>query len=186
MSSIRLDKFLKRDDLRGRSRLLEFAWLVTQALLVSSFHPFSWLRIKALTLFGAQIGAGVVIKPGVRVKFPWKLKIGDHTWIGEAVWIDNLANVAIGSHCCISQGTYLCTGSHDWSLPTFDLIVKTIELKDGTWLGAFSKVAPGVVAEEDAVLTMGSVATSNLDAMMVYSGNPAKAIKKRSIDSTEY
>ena len=181
MSSIRLDRFTKRDDVRGRSPLLELAWLISQAIFVSSWHPSSWVRVKVLRLFGAQIGAGVVLKPGVRIKFPWKLKIGDHSWIGESVWIDNLADVAIGSHCCISQGAYLCTGNHDWSLPTFDLIVQPIELNDGTWLGAFSRVAPGVVTGKDAVLSMGGVATSDLDAAMVYAGNPAKAIKPRVI-----
>lgn len=179
MSSTRLDKFAKRKDIRGRGRMIELAWLILQALLVSSFQPSSWLRIQTLRLFGARIGLGVVVKPGVRVKFPWKLEIGEHSWIGESVWIDNLTNVVIGSHCCVSQGVYLCTGSHDWSLETFDLIVKPISLKDGTWLGAFARVAPGVVAGENAVLSIGSVATSDLEASMVHSGNPAKPIKPR-------
>jgi putative colanic acid biosynthesis acetyltransferase WcaF len=162
--------------------LVELAWLIAQALLVSSFQPSSWLRIKTLKLFGAQIGAGVVVKPGVRVKFPWKLQIAEYTWIGESVWIDNLDDVVIGAHCCLSQGVYLCTGSHDWSQETFDLIVKPITLKDGTWLAAFAKVAPGVVTGEDSVLNMNSVATSDLEPSMVHSGNPAKPIKPRVVN----
>ena len=68
-----------------------------------------------LTMFGARIGANVVLKPNIRVKFPWRLRIDDNSWVGQDVWIDNLAQVDIGSDTCISQGAYLCTGSHDWS-----------------------------------------------------------------------
>jgi hypothetical protein len=89
------------------------------------------------------VGTGVVIKPHVRVKFPWKLYIGDHSWIGESVWIDNLAQVTIGSNCCISQGAYLCTGSHRWDRDTFDLVTKPIVIEDQCWVGAMARVAPG-------------------------------------------
>ena len=181
MSAVRLDKFVKRTDVRGRGRLVELAWLTAQALFVSSWQPSSWLRVRVMSLFGAQIGEGVVVKPGVQVKFPWKLKIGDHSWIGERVWIDNLAQVTVGAHCCLSQGAYLCTGNHDWSSPEFDLIVKPIVLGDGAWLGAHSRVSPGVVVGEEAVLSMGSVATGDLAPSMIYAGNPAEVIKPRDI-----
>ena len=87
---------------RGASPLTEALWLFLQWLLVSSWVPGSAHRRAILRLFGARIGRRVVIKPGVRVKFPWRLAIGDHSWIGEDVWIDNLVQVAIGSNCCIS------------------------------------------------------------------------------------
>ncbi|MGD0581153.1 MAG: putative colanic acid biosynthesis acetyltransferase, partial [Bryobacteraceae bacterium] len=89
-----------------------------------------------LRLFGARIGQGVVIKPGTRVKFPWRLQIGEHSWIGESAWLDDLSEISIGSNCCVSQGAYLCTGNHDWSDPAFRLIVRPIVLCDGSWVGA--------------------------------------------------
>lgn len=96
----------------GSARLEEMAWIGLEALLVAS--PIRLMaRCRLLAAFGAKLGRGVVIKPGVRVKFPRKLAIGDHSWIGERVWIDNLAPVEIGANCCISQGAYLCAGSHD-------------------------------------------------------------------------
>src|SRR5215831_12221797 len=98
----------------GRPWIVCAAWfLVGLPLLRCSVLPSSGLRRWLLRLFGAEIGEGAVIKPGVRVKYPWLLRIGRHCWIGEDCWIDNLAQVSLGSNVCLSQGAYLCTGSHD-------------------------------------------------------------------------
>ena len=100
-------------------------------MFVSSSIPGSAHRCFLLRAFGAKIGRGVNIKPRVKVKFPWRLIVGNHSWIGEAVWIDNLAEVEIGANCCVSQGAYLCTGSHDWNSRKFTLITKPIRVEDG-------------------------------------------------------
>jgi len=168
-----LAEFRNPEFSRGRSRAVETLWLAVQWAFVSSWLPGSAHRRAALRLFGAKIGAGVVIKPGVRVKFPWRLEIGEHSWIGEDVWIDNLAPVVIGADCCVSQGAYLCTGSHNWKSRTFDLITKRIRVEDGAWIAAKAVVAPGVVVGEGAVLGLGSVATRDLAPSGVYRGNPA-------------
>ena len=107
--------------------------------------------------------------------------MGDFTWIGEDVWIDNLATVQVGANCCISQGAYLCTGSHDWSKSAFDLIAKSIVIRDGAWLAARSVVAPGVTVAEGAVLGLASVATKDLTAWTVHSGVPAVAVRTREL-----
>ncbi|NIS67256.1 MAG: colanic acid biosynthesis acetyltransferase WcaF, partial [Gemmatimonadales bacterium] len=116
---------------------------------------------------------------GVRVKFPWRLMIADHVWIGEGVWIDNLATVTIRDHCCISQGAYLCTGSHDWESATFNLITKPIEIHEYAWVGAQAVVGPGVVINEGAVLGLGSVATQDLESWQIYQGVPAQPVRPR-------
>lgn len=162
---------------RGRPRWVEALWLLIQAVFVSSWLPGAAHRRWFLRLFGAHIGKNVDIKPGVRVKFPWRLSVGDWSWIGENVWIDNLADVQIGTNCCISQGAYLCTGSHDWSKPTFDLIVKPICIKDGAWVAAKAVVAPGVTIGEGAVLALASAAIKDLEPWKVYSGVPAVIVK---------
>lgn len=164
---------------RARPNWFEAIWMVTQAVFVSSWLPGSVHRRLLLKLFGARIGVGVVIKPNVRIKFPWRLEIGDHSWIGEDVWIDNLALVTIGSNACISQGAYLCTGSHDWSSPTFDLIVKPITIGDGAWIAAKSTVGPGVSVGKGAVLGLGSTTSKDLDPWCIYSGAPAEFVKWR-------
>ena len=164
---------------RGRPVIVEVLWILVQALFVRSWLPGATHRRWLLRLFGARIGTGVDIKPGVRVKFPWRLSIGAYSWIGEDVWIDNLAEVDIGENCCISQDAYLCTGSHDLHKPTFDLIVKPIRLEAGAWIAARAVVAPGVTVREGAVLSIGSVATVDLLPKTIYRGCPASAVVNR-------
>ncbi|MEM8852604.1 MAG: hypothetical protein AAGD34_02820 [Pseudomonadota bacterium] len=96
-----------------------------------------------LRWFGAQVGKGLVIKPRVTIKYPWFLTLGDDVWVGEAVWIDNHTDVAIGSNVCISQGAVLFTGNHDWSDPTFAFFCKPITVGDGVWVTAFQRLGPG-------------------------------------------
>lgn len=137
------------------------------------------LKVAILKLFGSKIGKGVIIKPGVNIKYPWLLTIGDYSWIGEDVWIDNLAQVTIGLNCCISQGALLLCGNHNFRSESFDLIVKPITIEDGAWVGAKSVVCPGVTVKEDAIITVGSVVTKSLDAATIYQGNPAVSKRKR-------
>jgi putative colanic acid biosynthesis acetyltransferase WcaF len=142
----------------GRNRLVQVLWYFVNALIFNSqWFPFSGMKVALLRCFGSQVGKGVVIKPLVRIKFPWRLSIGDHSWIGESVWIDNLANVEIGSHCCISQGAYLCTGSHDHRSDSFDLVTRPIIIGDGVWLCANTTLLGGVRVEQGTTIGAGAV-----------------------------
>ncbi len=134
-----------------------------------------------LRLFGARLGQGVIIKPAVNIKYPWLLSVGNHVWIGEQVWIDNLAPVTIGDHACLSQGAMLLTGNHNYQTPTFDLIIKPIVLENGAWVGAKALVCPGVTVYAHAVLAAGSVATRPLESYTIYQGNPAVAVRPRNL-----
>lgn len=152
------------------------------AFFLNPFFPFSGIKKGMLRLFGAKVGKGVVIKPAVNIKYPWKLKIGDHVWIGEKVWIDNLDEVVIGSHCCLSQGALLLCGNHNYKKKTFDLIVSPITLEQGAWVGAKAVVGPGSVLKSHAVLSAGSVCSGTLEAYSVYAGNPAQKIRERKME----
>lgn len=158
-----LDRFDNKDFDRGASRLKEGLWNAVSGILFKSWLPGSVWRVLLLRLFGADIREGVVIKPHVRIKFPWRLSIGQHSWIGEGAWIDNLAKVTIGSNVCISQGVYICTGTHDWSKDSFDLMVQPIEVGDGAWICAKAVLAPGCVVGEGAVVAMNQLATGQVE-----------------------
>ena len=167
----------------GAGRLKAIAWFFVNAWLIQGrWNPFSGLRIRLLRLFGARIGKGVVVKPSVNIKYPWNLTVGDYTWIGENVWIDNLVQVTIGSNVCISQGAMLLCGNHNYKKTTFDLMVGEITVEDGAWIGAKCLVCPGVKVASHCVLTVGSVATKDCVANGIYKGNPAVKIKDRKIE----
>ena len=184
-SSVSLAAFDNSGFSRGRSGFEEALWLLIQWLFVSSWIPGSAHRRWLLRLFGAHIGKGVRIKPRVRVKFPWRLSIGDDTWLGEGVWIDNLAEIKIGANCCISQDSYLCTGSHDWTKPAFNLVTKPVTIEDESWVCSRAAVAPGVKIGRGAVLTIGSLATSDLKPWTVYQGVPARRLRSRAKPAAE-
>ncbi|RYD92198.1 MAG: colanic acid biosynthesis acetyltransferase WcaF, partial [Sphingobacteriales bacterium] len=157
-------------------------WHYVNAVVFKTLlFPFNGLKLFLLQLFGAKTGKGVVIKPGVNIKYPWHLTIGNHSWIGEKVWIDNLVMVTIGSNVCLSQGAILQTGSHNYKKTAFDLITGSIVLEDGVWIGCAAIVNQGIVVGSHAVLTAGSVATKNLAPDGIYQGNPATKVREREI-----
>ena len=164
------------------SIILRISWAIVNSLVFNSYLPFpSLFKALILKLFGSKVGSGLVIKPKVNIKYPWNLSIGNNVWIGECVWIDSLASISIGNNVCISQGAYLLCGNHNYSKSTFDLIIKDIEILDGAWVGAKAIICPGVVMKEHSVLSVGSIATKELDAFSIYQGNPAKKTKSRAI-----
>jgi putative colanic acid biosynthesis acetyltransferase WcaF len=167
---------------RGAGVVKEGLWLVA-SLVLFRLCPFSFSALKCFVLraFGAKVGKNVTIKPQVKITFPWKLTVGDHVWLGEECWLLNLERITIGSHVCISQRAFLCTGSHDFKSVRFNLITKPVKLENGAWLGAGCWVGPGVTIGSHAVLTAGSVAAKNLEANGIYQGNPAALVKQRII-----
>lgn len=168
------------------SKLKTTLWYFINALFfLNPLNPVSVIKVKLLRLFGARIGEGVVIKPGVNIKYPWKLEIGNHCWIGEKVWIDNLGEMKIGNNVCLSQGAMLLCGNHNYKKPTFDLIVKDITLEDGVWIGAQAVVCPGVVCRSHSILAVNSVATKDMEPYIIYQGNPAVEVRKRIKDKEE-
>jgi len=166
----------------GGTAFKRFLWYYLNALfLKTSLLPSNSFKSFLLRLFGAKVGKNVTIKPGVNIKYPWFLTIGNETWIGENVWIDCLVPVTIGNNVCISQGAVLLTGNHNYKKTSFDLIVSGVTLEDGVWIGSKAMVNPGITAASHAVLTSGSVATRNLDAYSIYQGNPAVKVRERII-----
>lgn len=187
MSPVRLRNFNNSWYAPGRSLPFQLAWFfLGLRLLKSALIPSSAFRVRLLRFFGASVGNRVVIKPGVRVKYPWRLTIGDDCWLGEDCWIDNLADVRIGSDVCVSQGAYFCTGNHDWTDSSFGLIVKPIVLHDGSWAGAKSVLTPGVTLGECAIASAGSVVTKDIPPFEIHGGNPAAFLKRRRIESQRF
>ncbi|MCC6369781.1 MAG: colanic acid biosynthesis acetyltransferase WcaF [Bacteroidia bacterium] len=167
----------------GRSTLVIWTWYVINYAFFKSSFPFYGPKRFLLRLFGAKVGKGLIIKPHVSIKYPWHLVIGDHVWIGEKAWIDNLGKVTLKSNSCVSQGALLLCGNHNYKKTTFDLLVGEITLEEGAWAGAMTVVCPGVRMGANSLLTVGSIATRSLDADWIYQGNPARKLKQRELRS---
>jgi putative colanic acid biosynthesis acetyltransferase WcaF len=160
-------------------------WMLVEWLLVSNpLNISSRLRVAVLRLFGAEIGEGVRMVQAVRVKFPWRLRIGDRSWIGERVWLHNQAQLTIGADTVVSQDSFITTGGHD-TVATMDLRVAPVTIGAGVWITSRCIVQQGVTIGDNAIVLPGGVVTRSLDAQGVYGGVPAVFVKRREMTTPE-
>jgi putative colanic acid biosynthesis acetyltransferase WcaF len=153
---MQLKKFKKKPT-HNTFFLKYFLWYLVSALFFNSSIPGNKIRIFLLSLFGSKIGRNISIKPNVKIKYPWKLIIGEDVWIGENVWIDNISEVRVGSNTCISQGTYICSGSHNFYDEEFSLLVQEVEIGNNCWIAAKSLIGPGAKIEDGSFIKFGSI-----------------------------
>ncbi len=165
---------------RGKSKfLVQFWWIIQGTLFrLSPQFMYGWRRL-LLRLFGAIIGDDVLIRPTVNILYPWKLTVGEKSWIGDDVTLYNMANIDIGSNSVISQKSYLCTGTHDNTKSTFDIYAEPINIKNEVWIASDVFIAPGITIENGTVVGFRSTVNKDLPANMICYGNPAKPIKPR-------
>jgi putative colanic acid biosynthesis acetyltransferase WcaF len=166
----------------GASFVVQVMWFcLGSPLLALRWLPGSLWRVWMLRAFGARIGFGCRIKPGLRVKFPWRLIVGHHCWLAEDAWIDNLSPVYIGDRVCLSQGAYLCTGNHNFKSPDFGLRVSSINIASDCWIAAKSVLAPSTDLGVGCVVSLGSVVSGKYPSFSILRGNPASVVALRSI-----
>jgi putative colanic acid biosynthesis acetyltransferase WcaF len=175
-----LSAFKTPPDFRGRPAWFVQLWWIVQALL---FHPspqvfYGWRRF-LLRLFGARIGRGVLIRASVTVTFPWKVSIGDGSWVGDHATLYSLGEITLASNVVVSQHAYLCAASHDYTRPAFDIYVKPIRVEAEAWIATHAFVAPGVRVGRGAILGACSVALKDVPSGMICAGNPARVIRQR-------
>jgi putative colanic acid biosynthesis acetyltransferase WcaF len=175
-----LSRFRLPGGFRGRPAWLVQLWLVVQAILFHSSPQvfFGWRRF-LLRLFGAQIGKGVLIRPSASVTYPWKVTIGDYSWIGDDVVLYSLGEINIGCHTVISQRSYLCGAYHDYTRPTFDMVAGPITIGDQVWIAADVFIAPNVKVGAGCLVGARSTVFNNLPAGMVCYGSPAIPVRSR-------
>ena len=180
-----LKTFRLPDNFRGRPGWYVQLWWIVEALL---FRPspqflYGWRRW-LLRRFGARIGEGVIIRPTVRTQFPWKVRIGDYSWIGDEVVLYSLGDIDIGANVVVSQKSYLCTGSHDPGAADFTIYSEPIYLEDECWIATDVYVAPGVRIGRGTLVGARSSVFKDLPAGMICMGSPARVIKERPAGSS--
>ena len=165
------DYKLPKNWTRGKNFFYEMIWQVFFKPLISSSLPGTNWRKLILILFGAKLGKSLRLSPRLKIKMPWRLTIGNFSWIGEDVWIDNLSMVKIEDNVCISQGAYFCTGNHDYKKVNFDLICKPITVESESWIGAKVIIGPGSTIGRGSVIRMGTIITKNVPPQSIIKAN---------------
>lgn len=167
---------------RGREGWFILVWWLVQAIAFPlSLHNMDEFRCLILRKFGAKIGKGVKIRPTARITYPWKVSIDDYSWIGDDVVLYSLDEIAIGSHCVISQKSYLCTGSHDLKDVAFSLITAPIKIGNGAWVATDCFIGPGVKIGANAVIGARSSVFSDIPSQQVAWGSPCRPQYQREI-----
>jgi putative colanic acid biosynthesis acetyltransferase WcaF len=188
-----LQAFSLPQDFRGRSAVMVQLWWIVQATLfrMSPQFMYGWRRF-LLRLFGAQVGQGVLIRGTVRITYPWKLSVGDFSWVGDFAELYTLGNIDIGRNAVVSQYAYICTGSHDFRSVAFDIYQRPIRIEDEAWIAAGAFVHPGVTVAHGSVIAARSVVTADTEPLSIYSGSPAvkvgvrdrrKVVSPRAVDA---
>jgi putative colanic acid biosynthesis acetyltransferase WcaF len=155
-------------------------WQVVWALL---FRPspkvFHGWRRWLLRLFGARIGFGAHIHPSVKIWAPWNLEMSEHSCLGPYVDCYNVAPVSLGPFCTVSQYTYLCAATHDYTRASMPLVARPIQLGARSWIAAQVFIGPGVTVGEGAVIGARSLVLRDVEPWVVAAGSPARVIKTR-------
>lgn len=167
---------------RGRGRLIETAWWLCKVTIIQTNFPWpSGVRKALLRLFGAKIGSGFYIRPGVNIHFPWKFSAGDNVWIGDHCTILNLESVVIRDNAALAHEVYLAAAGHDIRSPYFAYANKPILVEEGVWIGTRAFVGPGVTVGRNAVVAAGAVVTTDVGESSIVAGIPARTIGIRQI-----
>lgn len=179
---VRNDLFDKSQFERGKPKIVEVVWYATKVIFFLS--PWPWptaIKSKLLRAFGSEVGVGLVIRPRVNIHFPWKLKIGDHCWIGERTEILNMANVALEDHSTLSHDVFLAAAGHDSSSASMAYKNRPIRIGRSAWVTTRAFIGPGVTVGEGAVIGAGAVVLQDVEPNSVMVGNPAVPVAVRRI-----
>src|SRR5258708_20021248 len=178
----RMDQFRVPPGFRGRSAVYtQLWWIIQSTLFRMSPQVFYGWRRWLLRLFGARIGKGVILRPSVQVTYPWKLKAGNFSPIGDDVVLYTLGEIEIGDCAVISQRSYICTGSHDFTSPTFDIYAKKIVIESEAWVATDVFVAPGALIGSGAVVGARSSVCSNVPPCVTHVWTPSLFVSPPSL-----
>lgn len=164
-----------------KNKLSRLLWSIVSLIL---FKPFGtgmlkkW-RVLVLKIFGAKIHWSSHVYSSVKIWAPWNLEIGENSCLGPGVDCYNQGKITIGDNNVISQKTYLCASSHDYTIKDFPLILKPIIIGNGNWIAADAFIGPGVCIGDNTVVAARSVVVKNVENNSIVGGNPAKNIKFR-------
>lgn len=177
-----LEEFCLPRNFRGKSAFVVQLWWLVQSTLFQLSPQFAYgFRNMILRMFGAKVGRRVIIRPTVKITYPWKVSIGDHAWIGDDVVLYSLGEISIGANAVVSQKSYLCASDHDHKEVAFPIRSRKIVIGAQAWIAADVFIAPGVTIGEGTVIGARSSVFKDMPEGMVCFGYPCVPVRKRVI-----
>ena len=163
-----------------KNRLGRVIWAIVSSIFfrLSPKPMHSW-RAFILRMFGARVGRGAHVYPLVDIWAPWNLVLGEECVVANGVTLYAQDKITVGRRAVVSQGSYICTGTHDYTQPGFPLLTRPIVIGDHAWIATQSFVHPGIIISEGCVVGARSVVTKNMPAWMVCTGHPCVPIRAR-------
>lgn len=107
--------------------------------------------------------------------------MGEHSCLGDYVDCYSVDKICLGAHATVSQYSYLCSASHDYTVPTMPLTTAPITIAEGAWVAADVFIGPGVTVGKGAIVGARSSIFRNVSPWTVVGGNPAKLLNTRSL-----
>ena len=165
------------------NKMVRGLWNVVWLLL---FRPtprvlHAW-RAMLLRLFGAKLGRAVHVYPSAKIWAPWNLEMDDHACLSEQVDCYCVEKIQIGKHSTVSQYSFLCSASHDYTKSHMPLVAAPITIGNRVWITADVFVGPGVTIHDGVVITTRSTVLDDIPAWFVARGTPAVPVKVRELD----
>jgi len=180
MSYQRTDLFNPIGFVRGASPFVEVSWVIVKNLFFLSAWPWpSSFKACLLRLFGADVGCCLYLRPRTNIHFPWKLRIGNHCWIGDRCEILNLEFVTLEDNVALAHDVYLAAASHDIRSVSMKYKNLPITICRGTWVATRVFVGPGVVVGENCVLGAGTIVTQDVADDTILIPSPPVIVGKR-------
>jgi putative colanic acid biosynthesis acetyltransferase WcaF len=141
--------------------------------------PFHGWRRFLLRLFGAQVGAGAHPYPSCRIWAPWNLAMAKHSCLSHYVDCYCVDRIELGAHATVSQYSFLCAATHDYTQKDFPLMTAPIQIGAHAWVSADVFVGPGVKVGEGAVVGARSTVMRDVKPWTVVAGNPPRVVGQR-------
>lgn len=167
-----------------KNKLYRLIWNI---VYITLFRPlatrlFKRWHVFVLKCFGAKVAWSCEVNASTKIWAPWNLELGENCCIGPQVDLYNQGKISIGANTVISQKSYLCASTHDYTKRDFPLVLKAITIGEGVWVAADAFIGPGVFIGDQAVIGARAVVSKNVEAKAIMGGNPATLIKYRTIE----
>ena len=165
------------------NKLARLLWrAVWRTLYRPSPRPFHAWRRALLRLFGAKVGRGAHPYPSADIWAPWNLEMGEHSCLSEKVDCYSVNTIRLGPHATVSQYSFLCTASHDYTEQNMPLISSPIVIENGAWVAADVFIGPGVTVGEGSVVGARSTVMRDVRPWVVVCGNQARVVRNRTLN----